>query len=402
MDILHVNASYKPAYIYGGPTMSVSQLCEELVKEDFKLEVLTTTANGETELNLEAGKKNMVDGVAVTYFRRLTKDPSHFSPALLLGLYKRLNRANNSHSAVSKNRSENMYPIVHIHAWWNMVSVGACLVALLFSGRVLLSPRGTLSNYSFNNRKRFLKNTFHQFIGKALLKRCHFHVSTEKEKIDILSLVNPKSITIIPNFVNLLRGVEEAGDLEIETHTQARHEPVFRLLFLSRVEEKKGLDNLLKALEQIKIPFRLTVAGGGQPDYLSYLKNLESELRLTDKITWLGPLNQQLKFQVLARHDLMVLPSHDESFANVVIESLSVGTPVLLSEKVGLADYVLRNNLGWVYQPGENNLTDCLVDAYHNQSMRLSVRQMAPQKIKTDYDPSRLMGRYIKMYREEL
>ena len=62
MRILHITASYKPAFIYGGPTMSVAKLCEALgglevrslgVKgfeafNDIEVEVLTTTANGKT------------------------------------------------------------------------------------------------------------------------------------------------------------------------------------------------------------------------------------------------------------------------------------------------------------------------------------------------------------------
>jgi len=43
MKIIQVTASYKPAYVYGGPTMSVSKLSEELVKVGTDLEVICTT-----------------------------------------------------------------------------------------------------------------------------------------------------------------------------------------------------------------------------------------------------------------------------------------------------------------------------------------------------------------------
>ncbi len=68
MKILQITPSYKPAYVYGGPTMSVAKLCETLVHHGLNLEVLTTTANGKIELDLERGKKMNVDGVIVTYF----------------------------------------------------------------------------------------------------------------------------------------------------------------------------------------------------------------------------------------------------------------------------------------------------------------------------------------------
>lgn len=109
MRIIQITAAYKPAYIYGGPTMSVAKLCEELteVKVEVKvevenkteiknkIEVLTTTANGTAELPVAIGLPQLVDGVKVTYFKRLTKDHTHFSPALLSALGKKLRKAKN-------------------------------------------------------------------------------------------------------------------------------------------------------------------------------------------------------------------------------------------------------------------------------------------------------------------
>src|SRR3954466_11833550 len=121
--------------IYGGPTMSVSMLSEQLVKAGIDCSVFTTTANGPTELPVTIGIPVNVDGVWVTYFKRITKDHTHFSPALLLALWQRVKQ----------------YNIVHIHAWWNTVSVLSGLIAVLRGVPVIVSPRGTLSNYSFHN-----------------------------------------------------------------------------------------------------------------------------------------------------------------------------------------------------------------------------------------------------------
>ena len=48
-----------------------------------------------------------------------------------------------------------------------------------------------------------------------------------------------------------------------------------------------------------------------------------------------------------------MLPSFNENFANTVIESLAVGTPVLISENVGLKDYIEKNNLGCIFKLNE-------------------------------------------------
>jgi hypothetical protein len=77
LKILNVIAAYKPAVIYGGPTMSVAMLCEELSKAGTSTEVFTTTANGTGELPVKVNKPTVVDGVTVTYFKRITKDHTH-------------------------------------------------------------------------------------------------------------------------------------------------------------------------------------------------------------------------------------------------------------------------------------------------------------------------------------
>ncbi len=105
MNILHVTPSYKPAYIYGGTTVSISQLCEAQAKfltnpvnsitltknnsiSNGKVTVYTTTANGEKELQIESNKPVLVDNVEVWYFKRQTKDHTHFSIGLLKKLFQ--------------------------------------------------------------------------------------------------------------------------------------------------------------------------------------------------------------------------------------------------------------------------------------------------------------------------
>jgi glycosyltransferase involved in cell wall biosynthesis len=374
--------------------MSVSKLSEVLVRSGVDVEVMTTTANGKSELDVKAGQSVIVDCVPVTYFKRTTKGNSHLSLTLLNSLIHKIKRNK------SKPTSHSYFPIIiHIHAWWNLVSVLSCLIGIIFSQKVILSPRGTLSNYSFNNRNSNIKIVFHRLLGKALLKRCHFHVSTEKEKQDITSLLIPLSISVIPNFVELpINNFNRISDVP----NLRSNDDCFKLLFLSRIEEKKGLDILLHALTNVSVPYFLTIAGTGEPKYIRNLQNLALELGLTDKIHWIGQQNKAKKFTLIADHDLMILPSHDESFANVVIESLSVGTPVALSLQVGLAEYITANELGWVYDGKSESLRILIQNIYQNSSDRKRIRQTAPKIIVDDYKVEALLSRYNKLYSQTI
>ncbi len=69
MRILHFIPVYKPAWQYGGPVRSISQLCEELVKQGITVHVVTTNANGKEELDVPINQPIDVDGVQVIYFK---------------------------------------------------------------------------------------------------------------------------------------------------------------------------------------------------------------------------------------------------------------------------------------------------------------------------------------------
>lgn len=373
MKILQINASYKPAYVYGGPTMSVAMLSEQLVKNSCSVEVFTTTANGKTELPVVKNIAQTVNGVRVWYFQRHSKDHSHFAPVLLLNLWK-------------KARS---FDVIHIHTWWNLVSILSCMIALLRGVPVVLSPRGTLSHYSFNHKGRLIKKLFHVIAGRYLLNRCHLHCTSKREQVVVSQLTKPLSVFNIYNLVKF----GNHKPVPIQRNTQ------LKLLYLSRIEPKKGLKLLFNALAGSRIPWKLSIAGNGNQAYIKQLKALSHQYGIEDRITWLGFKGQD-KFKLMARHEVLVLPSYDENFGNVIIESLSMGTAVLVSNKVGLARYVQKNSLGWVCNTNSHSLKDNLNNIYQHPAILQSIRRFAPQIIAGDFNKDLLIKQYLQMYQQ--
>ncbi|MEO6632770.1 MAG: glycosyltransferase, partial [Mucilaginibacter sp.] len=264
----------------------------------------------------------------------------------------------------------------------------SCIVALMRNVPVVVSPRGTLSPYSFHNKNIGFKWFIHHLLGKPLLKRCHIHATSNQEAEAIGEIVKPKSIANIPNFVRLPERSVEADRLL----------GVFRLIFLSRIEEKKGLDILLNALPVLTFPYKLTIVGDGDITYIETLTALAEKNGTAANIEWAGFRGDD-KFKLLAENDLLVLPSYDENFGNVVIESLSEGTAVLLSRFVGLWDYVSDNKLGWACElnaPAFANLINFIQGAPDELNY---IRTNAPGKIRADFDESRLVKKYAELYK---
>lgn len=462
LKIIHVTASYKPAYIYGGPIMSVAKLCESLQEQGLssedqrikskdrrlqtdekrktengkrrainekciEIQVLTTTANGKVELDIDAGTTQIVEKVAVTYFKRWTKDHSHFSPPLLWSLCRRIQltqrkrdkeRGRNAKQGMSSTELEKSYStlrpssaitqiaekaiIIHIHAWWNLVSILSCLVAKWHGVSVILSPRGMVTSYSFANRNSLSKKLIHRLIGKKLLSYCHIHATSEQEKIDIQRIIQPKSITVIPNLVSTGRYPITDNLSQLPGIKYKNDDSAFKLIFLSRVEEKKGLALLLESLALLNFSWNLTIAGAGEQSYVGSLKIKAESLKLSNRIDWIGQVNDQQKFQLMAEHDLLLLPSYNENFANVVIESLSVGTPVLISNQVGLSDYIKEKNLGWITGLSADQIKDNITAAFLDPGKRKLIRDTAAAIIINDFNDQPLVERYIDMYSKVL
>ncbi|MEI6946643.1 glycosyltransferase [Paraflavisolibacter sp. H34] len=374
MKILFVTPSYKPAYIYGGPTISVSQLAEALVGIGYSVTVYTTTANGTAELDVPVAAPTGINGVAVHYFKRVTGDPTHISPALWRQLWK----------------THHQYDIIHLQSWWNLLILGSALLCKWSGRKYIVSPRGMLGAYSFQHQHGFPKKVLHAVLGKRLLKSSVLHATTRLEWNDCMQVYDRWQGFIEHNLVPL----PPAQDEPVPPGEPAE----FTIGFLSRVDPKKGMELLLRALATVSFPYRLCIAGTGTPTYMDSLKALAAELEISDRIEWCGWKAGAEKLRFLKRISLFALPSYNENFAIAVTEALAMGTPVLVSENVGLADYVLEKGLGWVCRSDVNSIACKLTEIFHSREERLRVRQIAPRRITEDFNKERLAARYATAY----
>jgi glycosyltransferase involved in cell wall biosynthesis len=378
MRVIHVTPSYKPAYIYGGTTISVGLLCEGLRELQIDVLVYTTTANGSKEL-WSNETETKVNEVKVIYFRRWLKGQIHLSYSLLKNLY----------SVTSKK------DIYHIHSWWNATAIISAVIGIILGNKVILSPRGMLTSYSLNNKHSQLKKIFQKFIGQWILSRCLIHVTSEMEKQDVLQIMKHKRIIVIPNLAGKAMGRVENNCNKNNLSTG------FKLLFFSRIDKKKGIERLFIGLSKLNISWHLSIAGSGSDTYIQFLKFEIERLQIKQNISWLGFIPHQMRMEVFNRNDLLVLFSQNENFANVILESLAVGLPVAISENVGLAEFVIENNLGWVTTNEPEDITLIIAKAFKEVDKRASIRKKAPSLIESNFDNHAICSQYLALYKND-
>jgi glycosyltransferase involved in cell wall biosynthesis len=371
MKVLFIVPYYKPAYAYGGPIVVISMLAERLVLLGHEVSVYTTATNGKTELEVEKNIEQLVDGVRVIYFNKITGDNTYIS----LDLWKHLNKTTGD------------FDIIHIHTWWNFLVLGAALICKKKGIKPVISPHGMLSDYILYNRNVLAKKIVHGILGKKLLRNSWLHVSTGMDWEESKKIIETWEGRVIPNLVKL-------ADKEFPKPVN----DVFTIGFLSRVDPKKGLDILIKALSKVDFEYKLVIAGSGDQSYINKLRNLSNKYGNSKNIEWVGWKGGETKFEFLSQIDLMALTSHSENFAIVVIESLSVGTPVFISKMVGLFKYIADKDFGWVTDMNIENVTGDLNKLYQEKDRFIKINAEAPFIIKQEYEENTLADRYIQLY----
>ena len=144
-----------------------------------------------------------------------------------------------------------------------------------------------------------------------------------------------------------------SGDPEVQRAAFASSFPTLAnqrfLLFLGRIHRKKGCDLLLDAFAKIAAQdpdLHLVMAGPDQQGWSARLQATATRLGIADRVSWPGMLKGDVKWGAFRTAEAFVLPSHQENFGIAVAEAMSVGTPVLLADKVNIAEEIAEDGAG--------------------------------------------------------
>jgi glycosyltransferase involved in cell wall biosynthesis len=167
------------------------------------------------------------------------------------------------------------------------------------------------------------------------------------------------------------------GPSTIRTLKTRGSEPL-KILFLGRLGKRKGVPEILQALNDVRVrhkPWIATLAGDG--DIALYSAEAE-RLGLDDRVVFPGWVDTDEAQQLLAESDLLLLPSRAEGLPMSVIEAFAYGVPVVGTPVGAIPDILGEDVNGLLVQPGDDvQLADALLKILNDEPLRLKLAQNA-------------------------
>jgi glycosyltransferase involved in cell wall biosynthesis len=253
------------------------------------------------------------------------------------------------------------FDIIHSHMLWKAPNYYSGFVAKDKNKPYLISPRGTVSSWALNFSKWKKKIVLALGQKKALDAVTCFHATSEEERKEIVAFGYPKTpCTVIPNGIDI-------PEMQYPKLSDKK-----RLVFLSRIHEKKGVDILIKSWKQVEKLFpewELSIVGPNEHEYAKKMQKLVIELDC-QRITFEGEIYGEDKIKFLQQSYLFVLPTHSENFGMVVAEALVNEVPVICS-KGAPWEGLETHDAGWWIDIGEEALIKALKTAMDLDSEEL-------------------------------
>jgi glycosyltransferase involved in cell wall biosynthesis len=172
------------------------------------------------------------------------------------------------------------------------------------------------------------------------------------------------------------------------------------ILFVGRLEERKGLRYLFEAAKNLA-DIQLTIIGGPLTEISRY-KQLAEKLGISSRVNFTGELRYERLNTYYNSAEMLVLPSLGDSFSQVCLEALACGKPVIVTENVGFSITVKKENVGVVVPPHDSKaIADAINYLLHNPKIVMEMSERGRKLVKA-YDYEIVTDIVKKVYEEIL
>lgn len=226
--------------------------------------------------------------------------------------------------------------LVHLHTPWDLGNFQ--LIPILSDANIpyIVTVHGMLDDWCMD-RKALKKQVFLKVMGKKLFEQATtVHLTAESEFEQASRWVPIDSRKAVQCYALDLSAYDPLPGPGPALKAFPQIDPDrLKILFLSRLHPKKGVEFLLQAgalLKERGLPIQLLIAGPGDAKYVQSLKTLMSSLSLDKETEFLGMVHGVEKRSLFQLADAFALPTYQENFGLVIAEAMACGTPVVTTK----------------------------------------------------------------------
>lgn len=305
------------------------------------------------------------------------------------------------------------YDLIHSHYW--MSGLAAEALSDRWGGVPILHMFHTLGEMKNRvARSEEERETPERLEGeRRILRRADRIVAAtlaERAQLEWLYKADPGKIVVIPPGVDTSHFYPIPRD---EARQFIRIAPDVRMiLFVGRIEPLKGLETLIRAVsclrwQEVGEMLYLVIIGGDphvSPEEMTAemarLQSLCNELCLGKMVIFLGKRGQDTLPYYYSAADVLVMPSHYESFGMVALEAMACGTPVIASQVGGLA-FLVQDGITGFHVPSEDPQALCekLALLLSDEALRTRMGQAASREAQ-NYDWGKIALRILDVYQD--
>lgn len=290
------------------------------------------------------------------------------------------------------------YDLVEIHAIFSAFTLRAAAICRALGKPYLVRPHGSLDPFDLR-KHALLKKIIGPTLIRTMLEGASAILLTAPWEAERLESYGANVLKVVLPLPVALPAGKGNGSAFRQKHSIPQDAIV--VLFMSRIDYKKGLDFLIPALARLKpdIPqLWFVMAGTGPADFVQRVNGWIFDHGLRSFTSEVGFVGGQEKLDALAAADVFALPSLNENFGIVNIEAMHAGVPLLISDEVYICREIADAGAGRICKPSIESVTSILRQMLHGDVDLRAMGQRGRALVQRSYRPEAATATLIKLY----
>jgi glycosyltransferase involved in cell wall biosynthesis len=288
-------------------------------------------------------------------------------------------------------REVQKFDVVHVHGVLSFLPASACLWCRFFGVRYVVRPLGIMNQYGMTGWKGKLKKAWLRWVeGWGVEGADVIHFTSEMEEVEARALGLRMKAAVVELGIDLKDYLSLAKNYSLDEGRR------LRVLFMSRIDPKKGIEHLLEAVGESDLRERveLVVAGSGDEEgYFNKLKKAGEEKKINVK--WLGYVEGEKKLYWMQWAEVFVLPSYSDNFGVALLEGMAAGCACVAGNGVALA---VKNQDVIEVITAEKDLKMILKNLIENREMIAGLGQKCRERAEERYEIKVMTKKLLEIY----